>query len=57
MKIGVFKNENRGIRVAFDVVTDITVVLISFNNGIKIVVIIVGGVVVAIYNKKGGYAN
>ena len=50
LEIGVLKNNNRRVGVALDVVADIASVLIAGNDGIKVVIVVISGFIVAIDN-------
>ena len=43
MKIGVFEEENRSVRVALDVVGDVAVKVVAFDNRVYVVIVEIGG--------------
>lgn len=57
MEIGVLEDDDWSIWIAFDVIANVAIVLICFNNRIKIVTIKISSVIVAVNYEIGGDAD
>ena len=53
--VGIFENQDRSVGVTFDMIANLAIARVGFDDGIEIIVIEVGGFVVAVDDYIGSY--